>query len=193
VEILQGSDHQITMVFAARLLRRRRLEFPFIWPACLTTKEGKCRGFAQMTLVATPPVDPRAESELVRVDLQAHLNQLCNNGGHASCGWLAAQPGKAHHLEVRRIADEMKWSPVKIYQWRSPEGQGTSTNWRLAVDHLSRDDDSMPREGVPFTALLTIGDPDGQAPVFQEMRQLLQANGVKLEQIQTAARISPRV
>lgn len=87
----------------------------------------------------------------------------------------------------------MKWSPVKVYQWRSPEGQGTSTNWRLAVDHLSRDDDSMPIGGVPFTVLVTLGDPQGQAPVFQEMRQLLQANGVKLEQIQTAARVSPRV
>lgn len=192
-EILQGADHQITMVFAARLMRGRRLEFPFVWPACLTTPEGKCRGFAQMTLVATPPTDPRAESELVRVDLQAHLNQLCSNGAHASCGWLATQPGKSHHREVRLIAEEMKWSPVKIYQWRSPDGQGSSTNWRLAVDHLSRDNESMPAEGVPFTVLLTLGDPDKQAPVFQQMRQLLQANGVRLEQIQTAARISARI
>jgi len=192
-EILLGTDHQITMVFAARLMRRRRLEFPFVWPPCLTTKEGKCLGFAQMTLVATPPIDPRAESELVRVDIQAHLNQLGKSGAHASCGWLATQPGKAHQREARLIANEMKWSPVKVYQWRSLEGQGTSTNWRLAVDHLSRDDDSMPIEGVPFTVLLTLGDTHGQAPVFQEMRQLLQANGVKLEQIQTAARVSPRV
>jgi hypothetical protein len=51
----------------------------------------------------------------------------------------------------------------------------------------------MPDEGVPFTVLVTIGDPDGEQPVFQEMRQWLQVHGVKLEQIQTAARVTQRV
>lgn len=192
-EILAGLEHQITMVFSARLPRRKRLEFDFAWPASLVGSGGKCRGFAQMTLVATPPTDPRADSELVRVDLQAHLNQQCKNGGHASCGWLPAKGAKEHAQEARLIADEMKWSPVKVYQWRSPHGMGKSSDWRLAVDHLSRDDQPLPSDGVPFSLLLTIGDLDGVAPVFQEMRQMLQSQGIQLERIQTAARVSPRV
>lgn len=192
--ILLGSDHQITMVFAARLTRNRRLEFGFTWPASLSDPEGRCRGYAHMTLVATPPLDPRAEAELVRVDVNAHLKQDCANGAHASSGWLPMKGGKKKHQhEIRLIAEALKWSPAKIYQWRSKAGQGRSTNWRLTVDHLSRDDDSMPPEGVPFTVLVTIADLDGQAPVFQELRQSLQAQGAQLEQIQTAARVSPRV
>ncbi len=51
----------------------------------------------------------------------------------------------------------------------------------------------MPPDGVPFTVLLTIEDTSGKKPVFQEMRQSLQSLGVKIADIQTAARITPRV
>jgi hypothetical protein len=51
----------------------------------------------------------------------------------------------------------------------------------------------MPPDGIPFTAIVTIGDIDGAANIFQEMRQSLQAQGAQLEMIQTAARVSPRV
>ena len=126
--------------------------------------------------------------------MQAHLNQDGKNGGHASAGWLPLKGGKKKHKhEIRLIAEALKWSPVKIYQWQSVKGKGRSTSWRLTVDHLSRDDDSMPAEGVPFTVLVTIADLDGQAPVFQEKRQSLQAQGIQLEQIQTAARVNARV
>ena len=51
----------------------------------------------------------------------------------------------------------------------------------------------MPDEGVPFTALLTISDPKGEKPVFNDMRQVLNALGVRVEDIRTAARVSTRV
>jgi hypothetical protein len=193
-QIISGADHQITMVFAARLKKGRRLEFGFAWPPSLTGPGGKCRGYAQITLVASSPLDPRAEGELVRVDLQAHMKQEGKSGAHLTCGWLPSKPADKEHLrEVRLISEAMKWSPVKIYQWKAPDGQGTSTNWRLTIDHLSRDEDSMPDEGIPFTAIVTIADIEQTAPVFSEMRQALQAQGAQLEQIQTAARVSPRV
>lgn len=193
-EILSGSDHQITMVFSARVRRGTRLEFDFTWPPSLSRPDGSCRGFAQVTLVATPPLDSRAEGELVRVELQAHLNQQGANGSHLTSGWLPAKPRKKEHLrEAKLITESLKWSPVKIYHLEAPSGKGKSTGWVFAVDHLSREEDSMPPEGIPFTAIVTIGDIDGAANVFQEMRQLLQAQGAQLETIQTAARVSPRV
>jgi hypothetical protein len=146
-----------------------------------------------MTLVATPPLDPRAEAEIVRVDVQAHLKQGGANGAHLSCGWLPSKPGAEHHREVRLIAEALKWSAVKIYQWRSSRGQGKSSEWRLSVDHLGRDESSIPAEGVPFTVILTIADLDGGGPVFNDMRQSLQALGAELAQIQTAARVVARV
>lgn len=192
--ILAGNDHQITMVFAARVRPGKRLEFAFTWPPSLSRPNGACRGFAQVTLVATPPLDSRAEGELVRVELQAHLNQQGTSGSHLTSGWLPAKPRKKEHLrEAKLITESLKWSPVKIYHLEAPSGKGKSTDWVFAVDHLSRDEDSMPQDGIPFTAIVTIGDIDGAANVFQEMRQSLQAQGAKLEMIQTAARVSPRV
>src|SRR3546814_3472038 len=51
----------------------------------------------------------------------------------------------------------------------------------------------MPEEGVPFTAIVTISDPTSEQPVFNDMRQNLQALGTQIADIRTAARITPRV
>lgn len=51
----------------------------------------------------------------------------------------------------------------------------------------------MPDDGVPFTAILTISDPEGAQPVFNDLRQILMALGVQIADIHTAARITPRV
>ena len=51
----------------------------------------------------------------------------------------------------------------------------------------------MPIEGVPFTVILTISDPEGVRPVFTDLRQTLTALGVQIADIRTAARITPRV
>jgi hypothetical protein len=51
----------------------------------------------------------------------------------------------------------------------------------------------VPPDGVPFTALLTISDPRGEAPVFNDMRLHLASSGVRIEDIRTAARVTTRV
>jgi len=51
----------------------------------------------------------------------------------------------------------------------------------------------MPEGGVPFTAILTISDPEAEKPVFNDVRQSLQAIGTQIADIRTAARITPRV
>ena len=53
-EILEGSDHSITLVFANRILHGRKLSFDFAWPNSLVTN-GTCRGYAKLTLVSSPP------------------------------------------------------------------------------------------------------------------------------------------
>ena len=61
------------------------------------------------------------------------------------------------------------------------------------MDYLTRAGEVMPEEGVPFTAIVTISDPDDEQPVFNDMRQSLQALGTQITDIRTAARITPRV
>jgi hypothetical protein len=74
-----------------------------------------------------------------------------------------------------------------------PRGVGASSNWRLAINYLTRSGEEMPDEGVPFTTILTISDPEGAQPVFNELRQSLVALGVQIADIRTAARVTPRV
>jgi len=61
------------------------------------------------------------------------------------------------------------------------------------VEYLTRAGEVMPNGGVPFTAILTISDPDGEMPVFNDMRLSLQQFGVQIADIRTAARITSRV
>ena len=87
----------------------------------------------------------------------------------------------------------LKWSPVKVYAKPISQGVGPSSNWRLFVEYLTRAGEVMPNGGVPFTAILTISDPKGEMPVFNDMRLSLQQFGVQIADIRTAARITSRI
>jgi Subtilase family len=194
-EILEGSDHQITLVFAGRLMHEKQLTFNFSWPNVLTDSDSKCRGFARITLVTSPPLDYRYNAELVRVNVNARLQQATPGGkwkGQLHDTYLPIDGDEAVY-ESELIEQGFKWSPVKTYGRLIPRGVGKSSSWRLVVDYLTRANEPFPSAGVPFTVLLTISDPDGAAPVFNAMRQTLQSLGVQISDIRTAARVVARV
>jgi hypothetical protein len=163
------------------------------------TPEGKCRGAAKLTLISTPPLDSRFGSEFVRINIDAALQQeeFDRDGKPHWKGRLDAiyLPGKADApaIEAERIEHGLKWSPVKVFARIIPRGIGKSSNWRMFVSYLTRAGEEIPPDGVPFTALLTISDPSGDAPVFNDMRLLLASSGVRVEDIRTAARVTTRV
>jgi hypothetical protein len=198
-EILEGADHQITLVFASRLRRDQQISFAFAWPPSLVTSDGKCRGSAKLTLVSTPPLDARFGSEFVRINIDAALQQgdFDKDGTPLWKGRLDPiyLPGKgdAPAIEAERIEHGLKWSPVKAFAKTMPRGIGKSSNWRMFVSYLTRAEERVPDDGVPFTALLTISDPAREAPVFNDMRALLARTGVRIEDIRTAARVATRV
>lgn len=193
-EILSGNEQQITLVFASRLMIRQELRFNFTWPQSLVLERGKCKGRASLTLVSTPPLDYRFDAEFVRVNVEASLQQQLANGhwqGRLRPAYLPGPSTKGTY-EAALIEHGLKWSPTKIYQ-AAMRGVGASSNWRLVVDYLTRSGEELPPEGVPFSAVLTIADPDRERPIFNELRQSLQAVGVQTADIRTAARIVPRV
>lgn len=194
-QMLEGGDHQVTLVVASRIRRDQQINFRFRWPACLVDKSGACCGVARLTLVATPPLDPRFGSEFVRVNVGAALQQEQPDGGWKGRLDPIYLPGKSEHpvFEAELIKHGLKWSPTKVYSRSIPRGIGTSSNWRLLVSYLTRAAEEMPDEGVPFTAILTIEDPHGVRPVFNDVRQTLNALGVQIADIRTAARVTARV
>jgi hypothetical protein len=135
-DILEGDDNQITLVFASRIRRDQQIAFRFAWPPSLVTSEGKCRGSAKLTLVSTPPLDPRFGSELVRVNVDAALQQedADEQGRPRWKGRLEPiyLPGKSEAvtIEAERIEHGLKWSPVKVFAKTMPLGIGRSSNWR---------------------------------------------------------------
>lgn len=192
--ILETGDHSITLVFASRIQHGQQINFKFSWPASLVGPGGKCRGSAKLTLVTTPPLDSRFGSEFVRINIDAALQQEQARGwkGRLDPLYLPSSRG-AHAVEAERIEHDLKWSPVKVFGKTFRQGVGPSSNWRLFIEYLTRAGEVMPEEGVPFTAILTISDPDAEKPVFNDMRQNLQAIGAQIADIRTAARITPRV
>jgi hypothetical protein len=194
-EILQGGDHQVTLVFAGRLQKDKQLTFNFSWPDVLTAPDGRCSGYARLTLVTHPPVDYRFGAELVRVNVSAMLQQAKPGGGYKGQLHETYLPttGEEALYESELIEQGFKWSPVKTYARELPRGIGKSSSWRLVVQSLTRADEPFPPKGVPFSAILTIADPTREKPVFNAMRQSLQALGVQIADVRVAARVVARV
>jgi hypothetical protein len=193
--ILQGQDSQVTLVFAGRLQKDKQLTFNFTWPDVLTARDGRCSGYARLTLATHPPLDYRFGAEIVRVNVNARLQQAKLDGhyqGQLHETYLPTAGDEALY-ESELIEQGFKWSPVKTYARNLPRGIGTSSSWRLVVDTLTRANEPFPAGGVPFTVILTIADPAGEKPVFNAMRQSLQALGVQIADVRVAARIVARV
>lgn len=193
-EILEGGDNAITLVFANRITTGRKLSFSFTWPSCLV-KNGKCTGKARLTIVSTPPLDYKYGSEFIRVNIDARLRQLQKDGKYKGRleAIYAPETGEGGLYEKDQIEHAFKWSPIKVYEKKFSKGIGPSTDWRLDVEYLTRDGERIPDNGIPFTAILTIFDPNEEEPVFNDMRQTLQSIGVQTVDIKTAARIVSRV
>jgi hypothetical protein len=193
-EILEGSDHAITLVFANRIRSGMKMSFNFAWPHSLV-QDGKCKGYARLTIVSTPPFDYRFGSEFVRVNIEGYLRQQQDDGsykGRLDSIYLP-ETKKNNLYEKEQIEYGFKWSPIKVFEKHFPKGVGPSTNWKLEVEYLARDGEDIPDSGVPFTALLTISDPKAEKHIFNDMRQSLMALGVETLDIKTAARVVPRV
>ena len=134
----------------------------------------------------------------MRANIEATLQQEdCDKSGKTRWkGRLEAAylPGKTESpaIEAERIQHGYKWSPTKVFT-KKMRGLGKSSNWRMFVSYLARSGETIPDDGVPFTAILTISDPGGTEPIFNEMRAQLARSGVRIEDIRTAARIATRV
>lgn len=193
-EILNGNPNAITLVFANRIIKGHKMRFKFSWPSSLV-KNGKCVGRAKLTIVGTPPFNYTYGAEFIRINVDAALRQQQIDGkykGRLKPIYTPEEKDLSQN-EKDQIEHAFKWSPVKVYENVFPQGVGPTTDWTLDVEYLERDGAVLPREGVPFTAILTISDPNEKEPVFNDMRQILQSLGVQAVDIKTAARIVPRV
>lgn len=198
---LTDSPHSITLVFSDVLPPRRELSFVFTWPRSLTTDDGKCRGRVDLTLAYTPPVDAAFDAECQRVQLEAHLYQLEEklvNGEvkeDPQSRLLHSDNALPEHLaytERYLLEGGLKWTPIKRYERRMPKGIGTRGEWRLSLKALTRAGVAYPEEGVNFSLIMTIADPRGFAPIYEEVRAEIIRRGLRLADITVAPRVRVR-
>jgi hypothetical protein len=197
--MLMDDTHAITLVFSEVLRARQNLIFPFTWPSPLVNQLGKCRGRIDLTLAYTPPIDPDHKEEAQRIQLEAaiwqeqieeesgevHFESRLNHDG-------AKVPQGMHKSEKYLLMTGLKWSPIKRYFASMPKGRGNSSNWRLGLESLTRAGAAFPRDGVPFTILLTISDPTKQHHIHDELRRQLEIDGVSIADIMIAHRVRAR-
>ena len=203
--MLETDDHSITLVFESRLSigekRPAILRFPFAWPASLVNPSTRaCRGKVRMTLVYDAPLDQAFGTEFVRVNLDAKLRQrqpvdrvdgLPSFHDQITQAFLPKSSGMTPP-ERALISHGLKWWPTKRYAASFGDGVGSSTEWQLQVESLVRAEAQFPAEGVPFSLIVTIEDPDRIQPIFQEFRRQLVTQRVDIHDIRTALRVRAR-
>lgn len=94
--------------------------------------------------------------------------------------------------EVGCIKHDLKRSSVKVLVKTFRQRVGPSSNWSLFVDHLTRGRGGAEGGGAVY-GNRDDRRPRNNQPVFDDMRQNLQALGTQIADIRTAARITPRV
>lgn len=195
-QVIEGSPHAATLLFHDRMMPKKDLFFGFDWPRSLVTN-GKCRGHAVLTLVYTPPLSDAFESELVRINFEASLQRRSVKTAkfEKQCTDTFSDGGATSKgaMERELMEDGLKWGVVKQSQYFSAKGAGASSDWRIALKYLLRTEEPFPEEGVPFSMILTISDPDDAQPVYQDMKVSLSARDVLTGDIrQPSGRVQAR-
>lgn len=150
----------------------------------------------KVTLVSTPAIDYVFGDEMIRENISVSLRQIQEDGdkkGMLNARYKDDKSSSGHMYEWQLIESEQKWNPIKVYEKSFPRGTKNKGGWFLEVEYQSRDGSQHSLQGVPFTVILTISDPEQIAPVYNEMRQNVIAAGAQIADIQNAVTITQRV
>ncbi|HAV5427114.1 TPA: hypothetical protein JI091_08945 [Acinetobacter baumannii] len=92
--------------------------------------------------------------------------------------------------EESQIKNGFKWSPVKAYYKRFPQGTDVDT-WRLKMKVMRRAEEEKPNNAQNATLVLTIRALDPKLPVYNEMIQELRSLGWVTQPIDNHLRLRP--
>lgn len=169
--ILEVNDFETTLAFQGHAQKSFEVEkLPFPIPDCLRTEEGKVRAEFFITLVYQPHLDPNRAFEYCQFDVNVGFGEY-KDGSFSS---KVPRQKDAHNFECELVKNGDKWSPIKVYQKRFPNGTNIE-DWKLRVSILDREGVEAQGVQIPFTILMTIRDIDKEKPVYNEMAQLMDA------------------
>lgn len=182
-----------TMIFEPQLqpVKRQFDRSGFPLPTCLKNPNGSYRGELFVTLVYDPPLSPRAGAEYCQVNVDVSIGRrsgTTKSGRPKHRSEINLQPkGVKNLFESTQVTHGFKWSPVKVYKTSFNRLEGDE--WGLRLNIMYRDHPDMVRQPQNVALLVTIADPDQEAPVYNEVIQLLNQRGWSSENLNLNSRI----
>ncbi len=197
IDALYCDPNALTLMFETDL-RHGGHEFerwPFPIADCLLTNDGKFRGEMLMTLAYSPLTDNRFKSEYCRTNVEVGLGNYRQEEDETGAmaykfnSFVPAAPKSLSQLfEAHQIEHGFKWSPVKAYYARFPQGKAFE-NCRLRMKVTRRAEELPPEEAQKATLLLTIRANAPDVPVYNDAIQLINRSGWVLVDIDQHLRI----
>ncbi len=182
--ILTCNAWECTILLRGELRPGMTLRTPFPFPGSSTDQQ-KRRGFVRMGLVYAPTLDPSKGTEYCQTNVNASLGRLIKDSEGDSVSYrrevhpLPKRPQNSSSYEEDLIEHGWKWSPTKVYErtFQRISVHPREIEWRLSVRLLLRREVEERREEIrqPFWLGIRISDPERRSPIYQEMRQQIQA------------------
>lgn len=194
--VLSTPQNATTLLFEPELeqgVEWQIVDFPI--PPCLFDGAGKFVGEITMTLVYHPHLDTWAGAEYCRANVDIAFGTIfTDKGGEERFrGQVPPEPREMKALYEHHMVEQgFKWSPVKVYRRRIPNGIKDASRWRLAAKAYGRDGFEL-KEPLPITLLLTLSALDDAAHTYDEMVQELTKGGRIHQPLRVSSEIELRL
>jgi serine protease AprX len=181
---LECTPHSSTLIFEDTLRPSYFLEWDdFPYPKSLS-RDGRYFGQVWMTVAFAPARGPRWGTEYCETHIEANFgvfyertNRKTGEVTEEFKGLVPPEhknPGQLY--ESYQVRELRKWAPVRTYFGDLNPGGERGLRWRLKLQLLSRHGVEKSQATIrpqPFSLIITIADPEGQAPVYDEMAQVI--------------------
>jgi len=169
-QILYCDENEITVIFEGEISSNREIihKLPFPIVPSMRLDNGKVKGEFFMTVSYDPPLDPDRAFEYCLVNIEAGLGEVKVDGKFNN-----RIPAEKAGFEYELIGGRYKWSPVKVYHKKYPQGVDVE-DWKLQIKMMTRDGFVTPTHFTQkFAVILTIRALDDGAQVYNEMVRLM--------------------
>lgn len=183
---LECTPHTATLIFEDTLRPGYFLEWDDLpYPPSLK-RDGKYFGEVWMTLAFAPARGARWGTEYCETHIDAHLGvyreRVTRDTGEVKIDFKGLVPPEHKNsgelYESYQIEKLRKWAPVRTYHGNMGEKGERGLRWRLKLQLLTRHGielDESTAKPQPFSLIITIADPSGTAPVYDEIAQIVRS------------------
>ncbi|MCC9178538.1 S8 family peptidase [Arthrobacter sp. zg-Y750] len=167
--ILEDTPDSFTTVHEVNMVRGIDwFKDPFPVPACLLTTDGKLKAEIVMTVAYAPVVDAAFGDECVRSSVDASFGRMTSTPtGFQLKGLVPFEKGAQAHAWERDRVQMGKWSPIKTYRKKYPQGTAGGDRWALKLSLLERVEGEVTTSQRVFV-ILTFKGLSPTLPVYQD-------------------------